>query len=193
MKWIVIAILLFLVPYTIITLRYRKPNEPFRPYEDMQNRATVSRLLSAGYRRIPLPAQRPADALRNPPPAASLTPVLGGLPQALTETLVKQPLLPASIANVAAAPEVAASEPYTIRFACVHPDEQRQLAGADLYLRDNDIIIAPDFEKLGGQLLARTRDNVVELVVPAGTFAPGRYEVLLAGANESRRWSLNVR
>src|SRR5262245_25725972 len=54
MKWVVVAILLLIVPYTIITLKYRKAGPAYEPYEDLKNRANVSRLLAAGYQRIPI-------------------------------------------------------------------------------------------------------------------------------------------
>ena len=37
------------MPYTILTLRYRKPGPAFQPYEDMKNRTNVARLLSAWF------------------------------------------------------------------------------------------------------------------------------------------------
>jgi hypothetical protein len=96
MKWIVLTIVLVVVPYTSLTLRYRKPGPAFRPYQDMEDRANVMRLLAAGYQRITLSARRPADPL--PPAAAAVvTPAAGGLPAGLRSTLVQQPLLPAEI------------------------------------------------------------------------------------------------
>src|SRR5438105_3708911 len=55
MKWIALAILLFIVPYTYLTLHFRKPGKAFEPYADLSKRANTARLLSAGYQRIPLP------------------------------------------------------------------------------------------------------------------------------------------
>jgi len=92
MKWIVLTIALVLVPYTFLTLHYRKPGPAYRPYQDAQERANVVRLLSAGYQRITLPAQRPADPARGTATAPTLA-ALGGLPSALVATLVQKPLL----------------------------------------------------------------------------------------------------
>src|SRR5690606_6014035 len=44
MKWVIVAIIAILVPYTFLTLRYRKPGPAFQPYEDMKNQANVTRL-----------------------------------------------------------------------------------------------------------------------------------------------------
>lgn len=192
MKWVVLAIVVVLVPFTYLTLRYRKEGPAFRPYEDMKNRANTVRLLSAGYQRIPLPAERPADRM-TPIVSATIGTAAGGLPEELRTTLVEPPLLPAEITNVAAPPAIGAREAYSFRFACTLPDHKRQLAGADLYVKGEEIVVTPDYEKLSGQLLSRTTDNVVELTVPAGALKPGRYRVTLVGQRASRTWTLQVK
>jgi hypothetical protein len=192
LKWIVVAILLVIVPYTILTLRYRKPGPAFQPYEDMKNRANVSRLLSAGYRRVPLSAQRPADGAR-PAGGAIVSPTAGGLPGELKTTLVEPPLLPVEILSVAAAARASAHQPYQIHLTCSLPDDRQQLGGAELYLRGDQLIVTPTFERVGGQLLTRTRQTVALLTVPPGTLAPGRYQVLLVAARASRTWPLDVK
>ena len=141
MKWIVLTIIVVLVPYTFLTLYYRKPGPAYRPYQDAQERANVVRLLSAGYQRITVAAQRPADSPRAAA-AAPTTAVLGGLPSELVATLVQKPLLPPEIHAVTAAPSVSALQPYAIQFTCTLPDNKQQLAGASLYIRDDEIIIA---------------------------------------------------
>jgi hypothetical protein len=191
MKWIVVAIILVVVPYTFLTLYFRKPSEPFRPYEDMKNRANVVRLLAAGYQRIPLAAQRPAD-----PSGARPTPTsaaAGGLPAELAATLVEPTLLPAEIVSVAAAGSVASGASYDIRFSCKIPDEQQQLGGAELYVKDSDLIIVPVYERLKGRLTARTRDHVVLITVPAGALKAGSYRVTLVAQRSSRTWPLSVK
>lgn len=192
MKWVVVAILLVIVPYTFITLRYRKPGKPFEPYQDMKDRANTARLLNAGYQRIVLPAERPADKM-TPITPASIGSAAGGLPTGLKTALVNVPLLPADITQVAAPPTATALQPYSFRFACTLPDHKRQLAGADLYVRGEEIIITPDYEKIPGEFLARSTDNIVQLTVPTGALKPGRYHVTLVGAQTSRTWTLQVK
>jgi hypothetical protein len=192
MKWIVVAILVIIVPYTYLTLHYRKPGPAFQPYQDMQDRANTLRLLSAGYQRISLGAQRPADPGRVPGGAAAL-PAPAGVPAALRSTLVQQPLLPTEILSVSASPTISSGTPYSVQFTCTLPDNKAQLAGAELYLKDDQIWITPDFERLTGKLLARTRENLVLLTVPAGALKPGRYQITLAGQNSSRAWTLQVK
>jgi hypothetical protein len=191
MKWIVLAIVVVIVPYTFLTLYYRKPGPAYRPYQDAQERANVVRLLSAGYKRITLAAQRPADPVRGLM-VAPTTSVAGGLPSELVSTLVQKPLLPAEILAVTAAPFTGAQQPYSIQFTCTMPDNKQLLAGAELYVKDNDIVITPDFELLTGGLLSRTRESVILLTVPAGSLKPGTYHVKLAGERSSRTWTLQV-
>ncbi len=191
MKWVVLTIIAVLVPYTYLTLHYRKPGPAYRPYQDAQDRANVVRLLEAGYRRITIAAQRPAEPVKGAANAPIL-PATGGLPEALTKTLVQQPLLPAEILGVSAAGSLNTEQPYAIQFTCTLPDNKQQLAGASLYLRDSEIIVAPDFELLAGGLLARTRESVILLTVPGGSIKPGQYRVTLAGQRASRAWVLQV-
>lgn len=191
MKWIVLAIVVVIVPYTFLTLYYRKPGPAYRPYQDAQERANVVRLLSAGYKRITLAAQRPADPIRGLMVAPTMS-VAGGLPSELVSTLVQKPLLPAEILAVTAAPSVGAQQPYSIQFTCTMPDNKQLLAGAELYVKENEILITPDFELLTGGLLSRTRESVILLTVPANSLKPGTYQVKLAGQRSSRAWTLQV-
>ncbi len=191
MKWVILVIVAVLIPYTWVTLHYRKPGPAYRPYQDAQERANVVRLLSAGYKRITLAAERPADATHIAL-AAPTTSGGGGLPAALTSTLVQQPLLPAEILAVTAAPSADTQKPYTIQFTCTLPDNKQQLAGANLYVKDFEIVVAPDFELLTGGLVTRTRDNVILLTLPAGSLPVGTYHVTLVGQHSSRAWTLQV-
>lgn len=192
MKWIVLAIFLAVVPYTIVTLRYRKPGPAFQPYEDMKNRANVSRLLSAGYQRVPLPARQPADETRTPS-GAVVSPAPGGVPSELRSTLVESPLLPAEILQVSAASNANTLQDYPLQFTCSLPNDQQQLAGADLYLRGYGAVLVPTFERVPGELLTRSRQALVHVTIPAGTIRPGKYQVTILGEKTSRSWTLEVR
>lgn len=191
MKWIVLAIVLVIVPYTIVTLLFRKPQPAFEPYHDIKKRANVSRLLAAGYQRIPIVAQRPADGARTLGGAAMVG-AAGGLPADLRSTLVEAPLLPVEITGVIAAPSAATMLPYAIQLTCTLPDDRQQHGGADLYLRGEAIVIAPTFERVAAGLETRSRQSAVVLIVPAGTLKTGRYSVTLVGERASLAWPLDV-
>ena len=192
MKWIVVAIIVIIVPYTYLTLRYRKPGPAFRPYEDTRNRANVSRLLDAGYQRIPITARRPADGV-TPTDGAAVKPIGGGLPPDLRSTLVEPPLLPTSIVDVTAAPVANTLQPYAIQFTCTLPNQKLHLGGAELYIRGDSIVIIPTFEPVGGDLQTRTPHTVVSLSIPTGALKPGKYQLTLVGERTSRTWPLEVK
>lgn len=191
MKWVVLAIVALIVPYTFLTLHYRKPGPAFRPYEDTKNRANTVRLLSAGYQRVTLGLHHPADLVRGGA-AAEVAAATGGIPTGLETALIDQPLLPVSIDAVKAAGATGATEPYPIQFTCTLADNKAQLTDGFLYHRGTELIVVPTLEKLAGGLLVRNRDNTVVLTVPGGTLQPGKYTVTLVGAHASRRWTLQV-
>lgn len=193
MKWIFVAILLVIVPYTFIRLRYQKPNPAFEPYADMKNQANTLRLLSAGYQRITLEADRPVEAPRLNTPAAPTSAALPGLPSALAETLIDQPFLPREILSVTTRATTNSLFAYPVVVTCTLPDQKHQLAGAFLYVRDDELIFVPQFENIDGDLSARTREHVLRLTVPAGSLKPGTYRATLPGSHASQSWSLEVR
>ena len=191
MKWIVLAIVLFIPLYTYLTLHFRRPGPAFRPYQDMRDRADVIRLLKAGYQRVAIEARRPADAL--PGAGAPTLPAPGGLPAELRRTLIESPLLPMEIDSVSAPTTAVSGIDYQIGLTYTLPDNKRQLSGAHLYEREGELVIIADFERLDGTLLTRSRDGSALLTVPPGSLRPGTYRVLLVGERASRSWTLNVR
>ncbi len=193
MKWIVIAILAVIIPYTYITLRYRKPGKAFEPYHDMKERAQTVRLLSAGFQRVSLKAELPVDVSPSRPAGAAVSRAPGGLPQILQDTLLDKPLLAAEIDDVHAAPVANTLLGYTIELRYTQPDHHQHLGGAEAYLQGDEIWIAPELEKLHGDLLARNRQNAVRLTFPAGSLKPGTYRVTALGTNSSRAWTLQVK
>jgi len=191
MKWIVLAIILGIGAYTFLTLHYRKPGRAFQPYADLKDRANTQRLLGAGYQRIALEAELPAD----PPAPGETAPTAtagAGLPAPLRDTLVDSPALPAEIVSVSAAPAANALLGYAIGFRCTLADNKQQLAGAELYVHGDELVVTPEFERLSGGLLARNRDRLIRLTVPAGALKPGSYHVTLVGTHSSRAWTLQV-
>src|ERR1017187_9050714 len=58
MKWILLGVILFIVPYTYINLHFRKPGPGFLPYDDMREREHLGR---GGFKRITARLSRPAD------------------------------------------------------------------------------------------------------------------------------------
>jgi hypothetical protein len=188
MKGIVIATITFIAAYTYVNLHYRKPGRPFEPYRDAQERA---RLAGAGFERITARAVRSAS-LRLPAAPVAAQGIPGGLPADLAGGLLDKPLLPAAIGEVSGPAAADASEPASVQFVCTLGDDRQQLTGAKLYVKEGSLFIVPAFERLAPGLVARSRRDVVMVTVPAGSLRPGRYQVTVVGADQSRRWSMQV-
>ena len=61
LRWVVVAIVLFIGVYTFLRLHYGKRGKPFEPYHDLGERAAAQRLAGLGYQRIPVDLERPAE------------------------------------------------------------------------------------------------------------------------------------
>jgi hypothetical protein len=192
MKWVALVIVVCITAYTIITLRFRKEGPAFRPYEDLQKRANVARLVAAGYQRIAVTAERPAESDRAPG-GATISTAAGGIPADLRATLVIAPLLPSEILSVTAAATAIAQQPYAIQFTCSLPDDKQQLGGAELYLRGEQLVLVPKFDHVGGDLLTRSRAAAGLITVPAGALKPGHYDMTFVAERSSRAWRVEVR
>jgi len=196
LKWVALVIFVCLAGYTYLTLHYRKAAKPYEPYRDTKQRVTIARLESAGYQRIYAAADRPADpsaaaaAMRGPLSSVSTAP--GGLDDELKRTLLDQPVLPPRFNDVRAPREAQAMLPYTVQFTCVSSNNKQLLSGTYVYVKDQTIMIVPDFEKIAGDLLARTPQSIVNVTIPAGTLSAGTYHATLVGAQESERWDVQV-
>jgi hypothetical protein len=197
MKWVALATASLLALYTFLTLSYRKPaTSSHEPYREAKQRATIARLESAGYSRIYASADRPADptsaaaAVHGPFSEVSTGP--GGLDEELKRTLIDQPVLPPRVSDVHAPREAHVMLPYTVQFTCTSANNKQLLSGTYVYVRDQSIMIVPDFEKIAGDLLARTPQSVVEVTIPPGTLGAGTYHATLVGSEESRRWDVQV-
>ncbi|MEZ5414813.1 MAG: hypothetical protein R3F03_10935 [Opitutaceae bacterium] len=195
MKWIALALIPLLVGYTFVTLHYRKPNRAYEPYNDLKTRGQTHNLLTAGYQRIPLTADLPANSAADPADTLArlnATAIAGGLPASLKESLFDQPALPAGYDAVYGPARISSLLGATLAFDCDTGDLAHQLAGAYLYVQDDQIVIAPELETLAGELTARRDQAHIRIVIPGGALRPGRYTVLLAGRESSLTWPLVV-
>jgi hypothetical protein len=198
MKWVVLFIAVSLAGYTFVTFRFRKPSAPNRPYEDMRVRYDARRLAEAGFTRTTQPLERPAEdftpaALLAGEPAAAPALALGGPPVALATTLAEPLRLPAGYGEVITPAAVNGLMPVRIQFTCRLPDRRHSLVAADLYQRGDQLVIVPTFEPISGELHARQQEIVSLLTLPAGFLSAGNHTLTLAGAEDSRQWSLVVR
>lgn len=191
MTWVAVAIAVFIIGYTVITLQFRKPNPSYQPYHDLKARGETHNLLSAGFRRIVIPAEQPV-APGAVGAGAEIQALPGGLPAALQDLLFDPPQLPAAYRDIRAPAAVPTLMPCLIQFDCAQGDPHRQPGGAALYVRDDTVLIVPEYDPLDGELHTRRDPALVQLTIPAGTLAPGRYAVTLIGAEASAAWTLQV-
>ncbi len=169
-------------------------NKVYEPYAEARNRATVERLLAAGFRCITLAATRPTEPLHTPVPA-QIVAAPGGLPADLALALVAAPLPPASATHITAARETSATLPYLVGFhLAALPDEKEELARrANLYARRQACARAQFRARARRPARAITRDRGAPHRTLAGVLPPGRYLVTLVATRESRTWALTVK
>ena len=192
MKWIVIAILLFVPIYTYLTLHFRRSGPVYEPYAEARDRAMTERLLAAGYHRVTIAATRPTEPLR----LSARAPILGapgGLPADLATALTAAPLPPTRATHIIAARETNTVQPYIVDFTATLPDEKEELLDAQIYVREGRLVLVPNFERVPGGLLVRSPETEVRLTVPASVLLPGHYRVTLVAAHESQSWILLVK
>jgi hypothetical protein len=192
MKWIVLAMILFVVPYTYLTLHFRKPGPGYEPYNDAREKSNIAR---AGFRRVSLSAAQIASGrtIDGDAPPALVAGSPGGLPGVLQSSLIRPRLIPATVGPVFAPAALDSSRPYPVRFVCAASDLKQVLSGARLYIRGGEAYLVTDFERLTDGLSARTERETVEIDIPPGTFDPGRYRFTVVARDGSPSWELQVR
>lgn len=192
MKWIVLAIALFVVGYTLVNLYFRKPGPAFRPYEDMNKRATTARLLAGGWQKLPVEVSRPVEK-----PGLGLTATVtrgaAGLGADLEASFAEKPVLVASIDRVNAPSHVDRGSTYSVHFTASLSDQRLQIGRMEALLRGEEIVLIPVLERLpGNNLLSRWKDADYLASVPTERLAPGRYTVRLAATGPAMQWTLTV-
>jgi hypothetical protein len=196
LRWVVVAIVVFIVAYTFLRLHFAKHGKPFEPYHDLGERAAAQRLLDLGYDRVAVDIERPAEILpasRFAPTADEVDGAPGGLPAELAGALAPTPALPSLITGVAAPREIATGGVYSFQFTCAQPDYKTQIDSVLMLRKGADLLLLPDFPRLSGQLLSRWKETVVLVSIPTQGFAPGRYTVTLCGGRASKTWQFTVR
>lgn len=193
MKWVMLAIVVFIVGYTLVNVFYRKKGPAFRPYEDMTKRATTARLLQAGWQKLPVEVTRPLD---KPGFTLAATPSRSahGLGSDLDAAFAERPTLVATIDRVTAPESIARGEKYPIHFTASLADQHLQLGRVEALWREREIVLVPSLEKLpGNNLLSRWMDADYVALLPTDRLAPGRYTVRLTANGPALQWTMLVR
>jgi hypothetical protein len=194
MKWIVLAIVLFVAGYTVVNLFFRKPGRGYRPYQDAQDRATTARLLAADWHKVPVDLRRPVEkpAPADTPAAVSRGAV--GLGLDFEPNFAEKPKLIASIDRVVAPAAVNRGESYGFFFTASLADLKGQLGELTLYQRERELILVPAIESLpGSQLMSRWNDSTYAAAFATSALAPGRYSVRLVARGPAATWSFTVK
>ena len=194
MKWVVLAIVVCIVPYTWVTLKYRKEAPAYQPYQDSKDRAQVMRLLDAGYHRLDPGFERLVEPIDPDLPVETITTrsVVGGIPQRLEDVLLDVPTPPDSFQTVQAAPSALAGTDYVVSFTCNQTDREERAESAAAFVREHEILVLVAFDDLPGDLRARGSLTTARITLPTRTLDRGRYDIVLIGTQESICWQFEL-
>lgn len=194
MKWIVGAIVVFVVGYTLVNLYFRKPGRAYRPYQDAQDRATTARLLAAGWQKMPVDTRRPAEKPPLDVTTAAVTRTAAGLGADLEAKFAEKPKLLATIDSVNSPGAVASGSDYTAYFTASLTDLKAQVGEVTLYRKGNELVLVPTTEPLPGtELKSRWNDSNYWVSFSTAHLPPGRYQVRIVAKGPAAAWSFTVR
>lgn len=192
MKWIVVAIAVFVVGYTIVNIYLRKPGKAYRPYQDSQDRATTARLLAAGWQKMPVDTRRPVEKPAVDAPAA-ITRAAVGLGPDLTPNFAEKPKLLATIDRVVGPSSIAQGHEYTAYFTASLQDLKSQVGELTLYRKDHELVLVPSLETLPGKdLKSRWNDSIYWISFSTSALPPGRYQMKIIAQGPAAAWSFTV-
>jgi hypothetical protein len=193
MKWVVVAIVVFIGGYTAVNFFFRKPGQAYRPYQDAQDRATTARLLNAGWHKLPVEICRPVEkpAVDN---AAAVNRAAPGLGPDLTPNFAEPPKLLGSIDRVVAPGSVTRGAEYSAYFTASLTNQKAQLGDLMFYRKDNELVFIPSSEALPGKdLMSRWNDSTYCLSFSSAALEPGRYEARLVAKGPAAAWTFTVK
>jgi hypothetical protein len=194
MKWIVGAIVLFIVGYTLVNVYFRKPGRAFRPAEDMNNRATTARLVAAGWQKIPVDTRRPVEKPAAHDAPAAITRDFPGLGPDLESKFAEKPKLLATIDRVVTPGVVTHGEEYSAYFIATLTDLKTQVGDLTLYRKGNELVLIPSLEPLPGhELRSRWNDSTYWVSFPTDNLPPGRYQVRIVAKGPAAAWSFQIK
>ncbi len=193
MKWVILAIVVFMAGYTVVNLYYRKPGRAYRPYQDAQDRATTARLLNAGWHKLPVEFCRPVEkpAVDN---AAAVNRAAVGLGPDLTPNFAEAPKLLASIDRVVAPGSVTRGADYNAYFTATLTNPKAPLGELTLYRKGDELVLVASSETLPGKdLMSRWNDSTYCLTFSTAGLEPGKYHARLVAKGPAAAWSFTVR
>ncbi len=194
MKWVVVAIVVFVVGYTVVNLVFRKPGRAYRPYQDAQDRATTARLLAAGWQKMPVDARRPVEKPATDDVPAAVTRAAVGLGPDLATNFAEQPKLLTTIDRVVAPGGVSRGADYCAYFTASISSQKAQVGDLTLYRRGAELVLIPSTEPLPGKdLMSRWSDSTYCVNFSTTNLPAGRYQVRIVAQGPALAWSFTVR
>ncbi|MDI1337839.1 MAG: hypothetical protein PSU94_16790 [Lacunisphaera sp.] len=194
MKYIVAAIVVFVVGYTLVNVYFRKPGRGFRPYEDMNSRATTARLLAAGWQKLPVEARRPVEKPAVDDAPAAVTRAAVGLGADLESMFAEKPKLLASIERVVAPAAVPRGSDYYAYFTATLPTQKALIGDLALYRKGNELVLIPSTEPLPGKdLMSRWDDSTYHISIATEKLPTGRYQMRIVAKGPAAAWSFNIK
>ena len=194
MKWIVVAIVIFMVGYTAVNFWFRKPGKAYRPYQDAQDRATIARLLAAGWQKLPVDSRRPVEKPATDDTPAPVTRDFPGVGADLTDKFAEKPRLLATIDKVTAPAGVSHGDDYSLYFTASLSDLKAQVGELTLYRHGNELVLVPALENLPGkELMSRWNDSTYCATFSTSQLPPGRYSARIVAKGPAAAWSFTVK
>jgi hypothetical protein len=194
MKWIVLAIAVFIAGYTVVNIKFRKPGPAFRPYQDMNDRATTARLLAAGWQKMPVDTRRPVEKPAADDTPAAVTRDAAGLGADLESKFAERPKLLATIDRVVSPGSVTHGSDYSAYFTASLPELKAQVGEVTLYRKGNELVLVPSTEPLPGkELMSRWNDSTYWLSFSTANLPPGRYQMRIVAQGPAAAWSFTVK
>jgi hypothetical protein len=192
MKWVALAILVFIAIYTPLMLKFRKPGHGYEPAAEAERRMAEAAKWAKIEARLEMPVAG-AVAPPTPSPAAAIADAPTRLPEGLRDALAGAPALPAEITAVTAPAACGAGEACVINFTGVLASADERLAGVTVFQEGGRIFVLPlTVPSLGGSR-ARTADAAARVTLPAGALKPGSYTVIVAASARAKQWTLEVK
>ena len=200
MKWIVLAIAVYVVGYTVINISYRKPagaaHEPYAEARE-QRRMRSIQVTNYGWSRVACELTQPGTALSGPAAEISAAPLPARLDRHLPPELVlvvpRAPALHPAGITLSAPARVDAED--SLRLVLDFPvDASVPAFGETLaYFKDNQLFLfLQDQRHVAPDSQPTPAASPLALVLPPATLTPGTWQASAFSASQAFTWSFTV-
>lgn len=192
MKWVALAIVVFIAIYTPLMLKFRKPGPAYEPAADAERRMAEA----AKWEKIDARFERLAEGADTPMVSgqpAQVTVASSNLPDGLRDALASPPSLPAEITAVSALAENGVGAACAINFTCALSTPEEQLASVQVFRKADRVFVVPQIERSTGGARARSADAAARVTLPAGALKAGHYTVVIAASTRAKQWTLELK